>query len=181
MDASSTVYADGRDITVRGRINTKIDRHEVLQQLRSLLGVRTVVDELTVVARQPTQFTLDVMDHTASLQGVLGDQDSIDEIIRAVAQIHGVERIDNRMRVSGFSHRSNWIDGLIAFLPWYAVEEPSRLTISDKALVLEGSVNTAKQRETIEKRANEAFLGTMPVANAIRVLAAPSQSPRQIR
>lgn len=170
LNDSVMVYADGRDITVRGRINANIDRHDVSQQLRSLLGVRTVTDQLIVIASQPTQLTLHVVNHTAILQGVLGDKDSIDEIVRAVAQIHGVKRIDNRIRVAELSHRSRWINGLVALLPWYAVEAPARLTISDNSLVLEGFVDTAKQRDAIEKKADAAFLGTVSVESAIRVL-----------
>ncbi len=176
IGATSLVFTDGRDVTLRGRVDARVNRQDLLRQVRSLLGVRAVVDELTTLVRQPPHLKLDVLGDSANLEGALSDKNTMERIIQAVARVRGIKEIDNRVSITDAVDEPYWLDGLVAFIPWYAVDAPASLSIRNKVLLLEGTVASAKQREAIGAKANAAFFGSVSVKNAIQVLP-PNAAP----
>jgi OOP family OmpA-OmpF porin len=171
-----TTAVDGRDVVLNGEIGENIDRVKLVEIVRSVPGVRTVTDKLTVVKTEPSSLVLKEVGDSVTLKGMLPTQEAVDKVVRTASVIYGADKVADEMSVHERARDPAWLNGLAAFLPEFQATEEAGIEASGSKVVLTGLVDSPEKRAVIGEKAQEAFPDEISVDNQIRV-AASMESP----
>jgi len=186
LDPARIVSVDGRDVILQGEVDGMVDRGRLLAMIRSVRGVRTVSDRLTVSATETPLLTLRLAGGRAVLTGLLPSRQMADKIADSVSAVYGVENIDNRLDVNEGMPPAPWLYGISALMRNLGGVASPVLEVTRTAAMLAGTVSSEKERDLISREFFSALNGQVafenrlevnPSTEAIRPTEAPPAAP----
>ena len=169
LDPARVLSVDGRDITLRGEVDRMVDRGRLLAMVRSVRGVRTVSDHLTVRAPEVALLTLRLAGGKAVLTGLLPSRQMADKIADAVSAAYGMENVDNQLEVNEGIPPAPWLYGISVLMQKLAAVASPVLEVTRTAATLTGSISSEKERDLISREFFSAVNGQVPLENRLEV------------
>lgn len=169
LDPARVLSVDGRDVILRGEIDSMVDRSRLLAMVRSLPGVRTVSDRLAVTAPETALFTLRLVGGRAVLTGLLPSRQMADKIADSVSAVYGMENVDNQLDVNEGMPPAPWLYAISATIRNLAAVASPVLEVTRTAATLTGTVSTEKERDLISREFFSVLNGQLPFENRLEV------------
>jgi len=169
LDPTRILSVDGRDVILRGEADRMVDRGRLLAMVRSVRGVRTVSDRLTVNAPEAALFTLRLTGGRAVLTGLLPSRQMADKLADSVSAVYGMENVDNQLDVNEGMPPAPWLYGISALIRNLAAVASPVLEVTRTAATLAGSVTSEKERDLISREFTSALNGQVPFENRLEV------------
>ncbi len=179
FDATLLQAADGRVAILSGEIDAETTRERLVETVRSVPGVRRVIDRLVVVKSDPARLSLAVSADGVLLSGIMPDQTMVDRVVKATATIYGENKVTNRISIQKQVGEPVWLDGLLALLPELKTTDAMRIEAAGSEAVISGAVDTPETRARIAAQAENLLGATVAVDNRIEV--AVPQQPAKLR
>ena len=169
LDPARVLSVDGRDVILRSEVDRMVDRGRLLAMVRSVPGVRTVSDRLTVSAPEAALFTLRLTGGRAVLTGLLPSRQLADKIADSVYAVYGIENVDNQLDVNEGMPPASWLYGISVLMRNLAAVASPVLEVTRTAATLTGAVSSEKERDLISREFFFALNGQVPFENRLEV------------
>lgn len=175
------VETHGRDVLLRGTVDSPASRQLAETTIRSVDGVRAIDNRLDVISTPPARFELGAVDGTTVLRGTVADEESRDAIVARAQTLFGASHVRDELTIDPAAS-NDWAavlpGGLEALKDAGVDGQRIVLAIEGNTLKLRGVVPTSEARGRVAQAARSAF-PSLTIENGIRIIA-PTEALSQL-
>jgi OOP family OmpA-OmpF porin len=173
--AKTSAFHRGRELLLQGLAPDATTVEQAIEVARSVDGVNSVTFvgdiEPVKIVMQPASVSMYVTDGVIKLNGIVGDQKTLERLTEQVNQTFGQKFASTELTVGEHIEPTPELSSVFTALR--AMPNSASAKLVDNGLILNGVVSSAEVKANIERQAAEKYRGQ--INNQIEIVAPPCQ------